>query len=169
MSDNDRTQVNFNADVEDYELAKEKADHGELSEKLRGAIKEIAYGERVTERERKREQLREYREEKREIEQKINNLQRDRDEIERKIDRVESRLSELEDQDGKYDGMLEAIESQIRDGVRVTEGAPAVQDAAEASGGTPAEVIQDLQERNLDLPDAAFRESKPSEPPRWNQ
>lgn len=167
MTDENKKQVNFNADVDAYEQAKKKTDYGELSEKLRQRVNEIAYGTEVTERKRLREKLNTLRKEKRDIDKKIEDLTHTRDERQREIENVEQRLDALMETDGEYEGFLQALESDLRDGKRVDPGHGKVERAAELGECDPVDVVEALKERNPEVPDMAFRLPKPHEPANW--
>lgn len=168
MSD-DKQQVVFLCPQEDYETAQQKTGHGEMSEELRAKVQEIAYGTEVTERKRIREQLEEERESKRDVEQEIENLRHKRDEHERRISNLEQRLEQLMDTDGEYEGYLQAIESNLRDGKRIYVNHGDTERAAELGNCEPADVIEALKERNPDLPEDAFREAKLHEEANWQK
>jgi septal ring factor EnvC (AmiA/AmiB activator) len=168
MSD-DKKQVVFLCPREDYETADKKTGHGEMSEELREKVQEIAYGTEVTERKRLREQLEEEREDKRDIEQEIENLRHKRDEKERRIANKERRLEELMETDGEYEGYLQAIESDLRDGKRIYVNHGKAERAAELGNCDPADVVKALKERNPDLPEEAFQEAKLHEEADWQK
>jgi len=166
MSDN-RKHTGFKVDKQALEDAKESCEHGELSEELRRTVQRLAYGGETTKRERVKDELEELREKKREVIVEKQQLQSKEQELERKIQRKEQELDGLQDTEAEYTGMLETIEADLHDGARVWGTMPKVEKAAHRADKTTAEVIQDLQERNPDIPDKAFRESKPSEPAKW--
>ena len=168
MSNDPSKQVGFEVDEQAYEMAKEKLDYGEMSEILREAIHEVAFGSRTTEQQRVKDRLKELREKKRKKQREIRDAQQEVDEIERKIERCEDRLDELQEQDGEFDGALELLESQLEEGSRVFVGHGQVEQAAELGKCTQEEVIQTLKQRNPDLPDEAFRRPKPDEPSNWD-
>jgi len=165
----DEKLVNFKADEKLHNAAKQNAEHGELSQRFREVLKELAYGAAATERERVQERLTSLRDQRRDVDADIQRLKSKRDELDRKIERAERKLNELQELDGKYDGMLETIESQLHDGVRFPPGGPPIQKAAGIIDATADDVIADLKERNPDVPDAAFRPARDDEPPQWNK
>lgn len=167
MSKDNRRQTSFTVDSDALDKAKKKLDHGELSKRLRRAVEEVAYGTETTERARLKEKLETLRSDRREKQQEIENLRHDADELDREITRVENRLDTLMQQDGEYDGFLKSIETDLHDGMRFDPQHGKVEDAAEIGETTPVDVIQDLKERNPDVPDKAFREPEPGEPPKW--
>lgn len=172
MSDDntsDMTPVNFKAPEDAYERAKEKTEWGEISEELRGRINELAYGAETTRREELREQLESLRDDKQEKDTEIRTLQNERDEIERKIERVEQKLDNLRDTDSEYNGAIEMLESQLHDGERLFPQHDGVERAANIAQKPKQEVINDLRERNPDVPDYAFELSSPHEPTDWRE
>jgi len=164
----DKSQINFTVDSDAKDAVKKRLAHGELTERLRTCVKEIAYGTDVTERERLKDKLSALREEKRDIEHKIDVLKHERDEKEREIERIEQRLDTLMDQDGEFDGYLQALEEDLHSGKRVFVNHGKVERAAEIGGCEPNEVVEALQERNPEIPEEAFREPHPHENPKWD-
>lgn len=168
MSSNTEKQVAFTVEEAVHQQAKEKLDHGEMSEILRDAIHEAAFGTRTTERQRVKDRLKDLREKKRRKQREKRNLEQEIDETERKIERCEERLDQLQEQDGEFDGALELLESRLREGTRVFVGYGQVEQAAELGQCTQEEVIEALKERNPEIPDLAFRKPKPNEPTNWD-
>lgn len=166
MTEHDKL-VTFNASSETLQEAKDRLEHGELSERLRGTLNEIAHGADVAQQTRLTDRLQTLREDRRDAERKIREWQDERDELDRKIERVESRLDELREQDGEYDGVLAMLEADLADGVRVMEGTDKVKRAARIGDCTPADVIDDLKERNPNTPDVAFRQARAGEAGNW--
>jgi len=166
MSDN-KKQVGFEVDSEAWERAKEKAEWGEMTERLRRAVHEKAYGTEVTERKRLRDKRDALRSDVREIENTIKDEQHKRDEKQRELERVEQRLETLEQQDGEYDGFIQALEGDLRDGKRIFVNHGKVERAAELGECDPSDVVEALQERNPEVPESAFREPRAGEQPNW--
>jgi len=150
--------VNFNAPEETVKKAKSKLEHGEMSERLRATLKEIAHGTDVAEQTRIKDHIQQLREDRRDVEGQINSLQRERDEIDRKIGRLEERLDTLMDQQGEYEGFLQSIEQDLHDGKSVFIGHGKIETAADLGDCTQEEVIEALQERNPDLPPERFEQ-----------
>lgn len=165
----DKRQVTFNADKETVETAKEKLEYGELSEELRGRLDEIAYGAQTTKREQLKEQLEKLRGDKQEVHHEIEELENEEKEIDRKIRRVEEQLDAIRDTDGEYNGALEMIEVKLERGERMFSTHEDVERAAQIGQKPKQDVIQDLRERNPDLPDEAFELSAPHEPTNWRE
>lgn len=160
-------QATFTVESDAKERAKRKLDYGELSERLRQTVHEIAYGTDVTERKRLKEKRRDLRSEVREVNREIEELKERREERQREIDRVDERIDALTDDDGEYDGYLQALETDLHDGSRIDVQHGKVERAAEIGNCDPKDVIQALQERNPDVPSEAFRMAKQHEQPNW--
>ena len=159
--------VGFKAPKDTVELAKSKLAHGEMSEILRQRLASVAHGTDVAEETRIKDNLEELRESRRDKLQEIQNLQNDVDEIERKIGRKEERLDVLREQEGQYDGVLAMLEEDLHGGMRIFTESGKVKRAAELGDCTVQDVINDLKERNTDVPDQAFRKAKPQEEGNW--
>jgi len=166
MTEHDK-MVNFKANSQTVKEAKEKLEHGEMSEELRARLDEIAHGTDVSEENRLMDRLQTLREDRRDAESKISKWQEERDELDRKIERIETRLDELRDQEGEYDGVLAMLEADLQEGVRIMEGTDKVKRASQIGDCNPADVIQDLKDRNPDVPDMAFRQARGNESPNW--
>jgi len=151
-----KTQINFTVEAGAKDLAKEKLDHGELSTELRETIHRVAYGEEISKRERLHKQLAELRDEKDAKRAKLRELQADVEEIEGKIARIEERLDGMERREDKYEATLEMLEETLCAGGRVFEDHGQVMKAAKIGGVEPAEVIEELKDRNPSVPDHAF-------------
>ena len=151
-----QAQVNFTVEANAKELAKEKLDHGELSTELRETIHRVAYGEEISKRERLHKQLADIRDEKDSKRAQIRELQAEVEELESKEARVENRLEGMERREDKYDATLELLEETLYAGGRVFEDHGQVMKAAKIGGKEPADVIEELQERNPSVPDHAF-------------
>lgn len=134
--------------------AKANAERGELSEAVRAAYRAVRYGTTPAD-EVERSALHDRREQ----------LQKQRAEAASELESIGERLAELEerrraasDREEEYEDMLARIEQDVRDGMAVFPGHGTIQSAAETRGKAPQGVIEDLRERNPDLPDRAFRD-----------
>jgi len=161
--------VNFKADAETVELAKSKLEHGEMSERLRQTLEHIAHGADVSERTRLKDQLQEKRRQRREVEQELSTLQSERDELDRDIERIEQRLDELLDKQGEYDGALSMLESELHSGEYVYSEKASVKQAATVGECSPESVVDDVRDRNGDVPDAAFEMPTVHGPNDWRE
>jgi len=159
MSDDNlkRTTVKLNADA--VEVLKDRG-HGVLSDVLRTAANREAFGAEVSERRRLKDQLEDLRDERGELQKERARIESELNEVNRKIERTEARLDELRDREGEYEGRLADIEETLHRNPQtcVWETHPRVEEAAELVDKAPAEVIEELQERNPELGDEKFTE-----------
>lgn len=157
MTDKEYTQVSFRVPKHIKERAMEKTEHGEMTENIRSLYEQIAFGEEVAEHQQLKLELDRVREEKDDTRAEIRNLQSELEELERKESRLEERLQQKQSKADEYRVILETLEKQLLDGQRILESNQSVQDAASIKNVEPDEVIAELQERNPDVPDYAFR------------
>ena len=162
-----KTQVGFEVDKDTVETAKQKLEFGEMSQRLRETLEAIAHGTEVAEETRLTDRLQTLREERRSLRQQRDNVENDLDEVNRKIERVEQRLDSLREQDGQYDGVLAMLEEDLHSGVRILGGSDKIKRAAELGDCSVDEVIDDLKERNPEVPEKAFRPAQAGEPADW--
>lgn len=151
-------QFNFRVDGDLKDLAIAKADRGEVSERLRREIERMALGEEASNREVAKKRLEEVREEK---EQKIDR----REELGEEIERLEATEAELEekieqyaDRQDEYESLLEMLDELLQDGYRADPGHGKVIRAARLAGTDEEAVIDELKDRNPDVPDELFTE-----------
>lgn len=161
-----RSQVNFTVDDSAKSLAKEKLEHGELSQQLRRKVEEIAFGEEISQRSKLEERLDTLQDRRDELKSDREAINAELEEVENKIDRVESRLDELETREDEYHVALEMLEDQLMDGTHVFPGHGQVQKAAHVGECDPQDVIDDLQDRNPSVPSYAFMD-KMAAPQEW--
>lgn len=142
--------------------AKRDTDHGELSAEIRDLFRRIAYGGTggSSELDRVRSELDSVRDH-------IDDLRRQRRKIDAEIEsketratRLEERIEKLESKSEQFDTTVETLEKVLLDGSRVFPNR--IDDDLDAS-----RVIEELKERNPDVPDHAFRLAKPHEPNNW--
>lgn len=161
MSNNDDeelAQINVKVPERTKELAKEELEHGGLTRVVQETLSQIAHGGKTTERQRTLDHLEELRDEKREKVEERNTLDSEINDLELKIERAENRLDELDDKMGEYEGMLQLIESQMHEEqMHVDPGHGKIRDAAKKAGCDESDVIDDLRERNPDLPEGQFQ------------
>ena len=162
-----KTQVGFEVDKDTVETAKQKLEFGEMSQRLRETLEAIAHGTEVAEETRLTDRLQTLREERRSLRQQRDNVETDLDEVNRKIERVEQRLDSLREQDGQYDGVLAMLEEDLHSGVRILGGSDKIKRASELGDCSVDEVIEDLKERNPEVPEKAFRPAQAGEPADW--
>lgn len=152
------SQINFTVDEDAKELAKERLDHGELSNQLRQTIREIAFGEDISKRAKLQDRLDNLKDRRDELKRQKEEIESELDEITSKIERVDNRLSELETKEDAYQGALEMLEDQLMSGTHIDPNHGQVKKAAHLGEKEPDDVIQDLKERNPSVPEYAFVE-----------
>jgi chromosome segregation ATPase len=145
------------------EAAKERTDHGELSERVRDLYRRIAFGEEVADHESAQRELHRVREEKDEARSDIRDRQADLEALERKETRLEERLNEHKSREDEYQGHLKSIEAHLYDGGHVFPTHGLVKEASRTAECEPEEVIDDLKERNPKIPDYAFKQAMESD------
>ena len=160
MSDEKETeQINVEVPKRTKELAKEELEHGGLTRVIRERLSEIAHGAESTKKERLKDQLEELRDERKKLKGERMEIDEQLDVVERKIERAESKLDELRDTESEYEGALQIIEEQMHnDGIRIFVGHGRVRDAAKIGNCTEQDVINDIQQRNPNLPEEQFTE-----------
>ena len=159
MSDSEEDTERVTAEVpkRDKEIAKAKLDHGGISREIRKTITRIAHGAEISERERLKEDMETWRTKRREKVHKKQSLENEIDELDVKIERAENQLDELRDKQGEYEGALQMIEDDMHEHeMRVWEGHGKVEQAASLGDCAVEDVINDLRDRNPDLPETQF-------------
>jgi hypothetical protein len=159
--------VGFVIEQSTWESAMERLEHGEMSERLREVVTEIAYGADVSKRQRVKKRLDELREQRTGVQEEIRVLENKAERITANISSNERALEYLNDIDGEYEGALQVIEDIIYQGARIDVDHVQVKRAAEIQDIFTSDVILDLKDRNPDLPDEAFRWPKEGEPNNW--
>jgi len=166
MKDNEK-RTTFIVDENTLEEAKSGLDRGDLSNELRSTVERLAHGADVAEETRLKDRLETIREDKRELRQERDQIERQLEEKSREEERIEQRLDHLRDQEGEYDGVLAMLEEDLHDGVRIIGGGEKIQKAARIGDCTTDDVIDDLKERNPDVPEDAYRRARAGEEPNW--
>lgn len=159
MSDDDHVRVTHRVPEHVRESAQDQTEHGELSELVRGLYQRIAFGEEVEERESLKKELERARDKKDDVRAEIRELQAELQSIETKETRIEEKLSEFVEDEQKYIGHLESLESQLYEGTNIDSGHGGVKRAANIGKCEPEDVINDLRDRNPEIPDYAFEKA----------
>jgi len=162
-----RKQVGFTVDEATWHSAMDRLEWGEMSERLRDTVVEIAYGADISKRQKVQRRLDEVRDRRDELQSRIDNLRVDLQRRNTQVAELERTLATLNDVEGEYSGALQVIEDIITAGARVDPEHVQVKRAAALKKVQPQEVIKDLQERNPDLPPEAFRFADTGEPADW--
>lgn len=149
-----RTTIRMPRNLRDE--AKAQAEHGQLSEMVRDVFREIAFGEDINKREQYKRQLERIRDDKDDIRADIRDLQTELEKLEAQEARLEERLNETTSLRDKYDGMLEMLEHELYSGENIFAEHAAVKRAARTSNLEPDQVIEELKERNPEIPEYAF-------------
>ena len=167
MSDDDRVLVTVLVDEHARDAAQDRTEHGEISERLRSEVNRLAFGEDVEERESVKRELERTRDNKDDLRAKIREFQNELQSLESKETRLEERLSNFVDDEQKYIGHLESLESQLYEGANVDSGHGGVKRAANVAKCDPEDVIDELKERNPEIPEYAFEKALHSDED-WN-
>lgn len=138
------------------ELASERSEYGELSERVRSAYEMAAYGETEGKRSHLQLQLQQIRDEKDRVRTEIQTRKSELANLDRHESRLNDRLNDVSEAAQKYEGHLESIEGSLYDGQHIDPGHGAVTRAADSASKSPADVIDDIKERNPNIPDYAF-------------
>lgn len=157
MSD-DHVRVTHRVPEHARDAAQSKTEHGELSDLVRGVYRRIAFGEDVDQHESVKMELERVRDEKDETQAKIRELQADLESLRTKETRLEEKLSEHTSREQKYEGHLDQLEAQLLDGSHIPKSYNGVVQAAKEGEKEPEDVIDELKERNPQVPEYAFEE-----------
>jgi len=151
-------QINVQIPKHTKEKAKKELEHGGLTRVVRESLERVAHGEKTTERERVKDNLRELRDGRRNKVNKKQRLETEIEELNLKIERAENRLDELDDKKGQYEGMLSMLESEIYEQeARIWPAHGKVVNVAEKANCDPEDVIDDMLDRCPDAEDSIYR------------
>lgn len=168
-SDEETVQVIANVPKSVRDGAKEKLEHGEMSEEIRDTLARIAFGEDLNQRARLETRLEDLRDQRDELRRERRQLDAEIENIDSRIDSVETKISQLTSREERYEAKLESLEHRVRAEGRLFPEHAAVKNVASEAQREPEGVIKDLKDRNPDIPDYAFEERTPySDEPRWN-
>lgn len=164
MSD-DKNIVRTTVSVPEHlrEAAKRNSEHGEISERVRDVLREIAYGENIAEHERKKQELAQTRQKKDELRNKLTEIQAELENVERKERRLEEQIEQSQTTEQEYKTILQTLEAEVRDGANITVQRRSVKNAAEIKGIEPEEVVGELKDRNPEIPEHAFQPPRESD------
>lgn len=169
-SDEETVQVVVNVPKSVKETAQDKLEYGGLTREVREALQRVAFGEDLNQRSRLERQLEELQDEREELRNQRRELDADIEAVDNKINGVQNSLNQLSTEEDRYEAKLEELEYRLRDeGTRLWPTNGNVARVAKEAGKEPEGVVQDLKERNPDVPDIAFEEGKLySNEPSWN-
>lgn len=149
------------------EAAKQNAEYGELSEKVRTLYETIAFGEEIGERSQIERELRSIRDKKDDKRAEIRERQQELETLEKRESRLEERLSSLSSKHDKFEGAIEMLEQQLYDGTHIFPEHGGVKQAAALAEVSQEGVMKKLKERNPGVPEHAFKTAIRAERP-WN-
>lgn len=141
------------------EAAQQNTKHGEMSELVRSLYGRIAFGDAEGGAESIEIELERVRAEKDDLRQEIRELQNELQTVEQRETRLEEKLSTHRSRQDKYEAHVESLEQLLYDGTHVWPGHPVVKKAAQASNRDPETVVENLQDRNPEIPDYAFEDA----------
>lgn len=151
------------------EDAHRETERGELSTDVRDLFRRKAYGtagsKESTELERKQAELEKTRERQDDLRRKRRRIDAELESQQTRETRLEEQIQRLQEQQDERSGTIETLESMLQNGERMYDAR--VRNAIEGTGLDVQIVIEELQERNPDVPDCAFRLSEPHEPLDW--
>lgn len=152
----DQVRVTHLVDRSARDVAQDRTDHGEMSEKVRALYEVEAFGEDMGQRSQLERELDAVRDEKDSIRAEIRRLESEFESLGDREKRIESSLSNLSSKEDKFDGALEMLEQQLYGGAHVDPKHPGVKRAAGLASSQPEQVIQTLKDRNPGVPHHAF-------------
>ena len=167
MSDKD-DDVRFNVKMRRQlrDDAKRNTERGELSEDVRDLFRRKAYGEAGTS---KNTELEQKQAELDDVRDRVDELRRERRKIDAEIEsqesratRLEEQISRMEEQTDTFDTVVATLESMLLDGARIFP--ERVDDELDSK-----RVINELKDRNPDVPDYAFRLARVDEATDWRE
>lgn len=165
MTDKDE-EVRFNVKMRRQlrDDAKRNSERGELSEDVRDLFRRKAYGVDGTtdnsELERAKAELRDVRERTDDLRKERRRIDAEIETQETRAARLEERISKMEEQGEKFETVVDTLESMLLNGARVFP--------ERVDNDVDAErVINELKQRNPDVPDHAFRLARIEEPNDW--
>lgn len=159
MGDDDHVRVTHRVPGHVRDAAQDRTEHGELSERVRTLYQRAAFGEEVAEHDTVQRELNRVRDEKDDVRRQIREKQAELERLERRETRLEEKLSKHTSRKDKFEGHLESLETQLRRGAHISPSHPGVQRAANTGEVDPEEVIEELQERNPEVPEYAFEDA----------
>lgn len=161
MTDDDEEMSRISVDVKKthHEMAKRKLEYGGITREIREAIRRVAVGEDMNQRSRLERQLEELQEKRDDLRAKRREIEASIETIETKINGVQHDISQLSSKEERYEAKLEELEYDLREGgQRFYPEHKKIERIAGETQREPEALINDLKERNPDIPDYAFEE-----------
>lgn len=168
--DEEMKQIAVNVPASVHETAKMKLEYGGISREVREALRRVAFGEDMNQRSRLEQQMEELKDEREELRADRRELDAKIANIDSKIDGIQDDISQLSSEEERYESKLEELEYRVReDGTRLYPGNGHVERIAKEAKREPEAVVNDLKERNPDIPDYAFEQGDlHRQNQRWN-
>lgn len=167
MSDKD-TRVSHRVPKHIRDAAQNQTEHGELSELVRDLYRRVAHGDASGGLDSVELELQRVRKEKDQLRGQIGELQNELKSLEQEETRLEEKLTNRRSKQDKYEGHLESIEADLRGGMYLDDDNERLKRAGRAVGKPPQAVIEDLKERNPDVPDHAFEQAYKNPDKEWH-
>lgn len=159
MTTGEMTQLVVEVPENTKEIAKKNLEHGGLSRVVRETLARIAHGEEIAEAKRVKDHLETLRDERATLKQERDRIENELQDVERKIERAEQKLDRLRNIEGEYEGRLQSIEDRMHEERHhFWESHNEIVEVADTYGREPREVLNDIRQRNPELPDGLFRE-----------
>jgi len=156
IDDQEMVQVSHLVPEDVKEDARENAQHGDLSEAVRQAYEIVADGDDYEDRFRLEQRLERTRSEYESLVEQKERIEREMRDLKSQIGRLESKLESIEEADAEYNESLKDLTVSLRQGEHLFPSHAAVQEAAELGNCEARDVIQELKDRNPEIPDDAF-------------
>jgi len=126
MTTENRTTVSFEVDESIRDIAMDKAEHGEMSERVRQQYRIVAFGEDIGENHRLRQELEKLRDERDKKKAQRRKLDAELEEIDDRIARLEERIDKKDTREDKYEAQLEMLDELLHEGIHLDVNAPKV-------------------------------------------
>lgn len=160
----DKKQVNHLVPTDIKERAKENAEHGELSEAVRDVYRMYATTGGAETLAQLEVRLRKTRRERESLEDRIKHLREELETVREQERGLQEQIREYEQETTEYERVMSELSAMLRDGNSVFPSHGKVKTAASTKGCSVSEVMDDLRDRNPDVPDARFQEGTTDEP-----
>lgn len=160
----DKTQVNHLVPADIKERAKANAEHGELSEAVRDVYRMYATTGGAETLAQLEVRLRKTRRERESLEDRIKHLKEELETVRDQERDLEEQIREYEQETTEYERVMGELSAMLRDGQSVFPTHGKVKTAASVKGCPVNDVMDDLRDRNPDVPDARFKEGTTDDP-----
>lgn len=145
------------------EDAQKNSGHGDLSDAVRMAYRTVAYGDDYQNTARLKQRLERAKNEYRRLVEEKDAIEAEMEDAEDRIRTLREQLEKAEEADERFEEKMQELESKLHSGTHIFPNHGDVIEAAEAGGVAEAEVIEELQERNPDVPEDAFKPASEAE------